>query len=178
MAGHLQSIAFISMPGTGEWMVILFIGLLIFGRRLPEVARSLGKSVNEFKKGLRDFQDSADEVVSDVNKIQSDVVNDVASEVKEASGMDSTGYDDSHGLRLSVRQGETVGDAGTTESETAHRDRTSNRRRPERPELQRREHRAHEIARAISAHFILRMRTSVSFESFSRVTSSFGSVSP
>jgi sec-independent protein translocase protein TatA len=116
MAGHLQYIAFISMPGTGEWMVILFIGLLIFGRRLPEVARSLGKSVNEFKKGLREFQDSADEVVSDVNKIKTDVVNDVASEVKEASGMDST-YDDSHGYQYN--EGETVSDAGKTESETA-----------------------------------------------------------
>ncbi len=115
MAGHLQYIAFISMPGTGEWMVILFIGLLIFGRRLPEVARNLGKTVNEFKRGLRDFQESADEVVSDVNKIKSDVVNDVAAEVKEASGVDGT-YDDSHGYQYS--EGETVSDAGKTESET------------------------------------------------------------
>jgi sec-independent protein translocase protein TatA len=88
MAGHLQTLAFISMPGTGEWMVILFIGLLVFGRRLPEVARSLGKSVNEFKKGLREFESSADEVVSDVNKVKNDVVNDVAAEMKDASGMD------------------------------------------------------------------------------------------
>jgi sec-independent protein translocase protein TatA len=90
MAGHLQSMAFISMPGTGEWMVILIIGLLIFGRRLPEVARSLGKSVNEFKKGMREFQESADEVVQDVNKIKTEVTNEVAAEVKDA-----TGYDDS-----------------------------------------------------------------------------------
>ncbi len=90
MAGHLYSMAFISMPGTGEWMVILIIGLLIFGRRLPEVARNLGKSVNEFKKGMREFQDSADEVVQDVNKIKTEVANDVAAEVKDA-----TGYDDS-----------------------------------------------------------------------------------
>ncbi len=117
MAGHLQCIAFISMPGTGEWMVILFIGLLIFGRRLPEVARSLGKSVNEFKKGLQDFQDSAQDVVSDVNKIKTDVVNDVASEVKEASGIDST-YDDSHGYQQ-YGQTETVSEAGTTGNEAA-----------------------------------------------------------
>ena len=89
MAGQLQCIAFISMPGTGEWMVILFIGLLIFGRRLPEVARSLGKSVNEFKKGLRDFQDSADEVVGDVNRIK----NDVASDIKEAAELDTINQD-------------------------------------------------------------------------------------
>ena len=89
MAEQLQCIAFISMPGTGEWMVILFIGLLIFGRRLPEVARSLGKSVNEFKKGLREFQDSADEVASDVNRIK----NDVASDIKEAAELDTVNKD-------------------------------------------------------------------------------------
>jgi len=114
MAGHPQCIAFISMPGTGEWLVILFIGLLIFGRRLPEVARSLGKSVNEFKKGLRDFQESADEVVSDVNKIRNDVVNDVASEVKEATGIDNTytGSSDYH-----HDSGESVNNTATTESQ-------------------------------------------------------------
>ncbi len=93
MAGHLQHIVLFAMPGSGEWLIILFIGLLIFGRRLPEVARSLGKSVNEFKKGLRDFQDSADEVVTDVNKLKNDVVNDVTAEVKEASGLDEN-HDD------------------------------------------------------------------------------------
>jgi len=113
MAGHLQYIAFISMPGTAEWMVILFIGLLIFGRRLPEVARNFGKTVNEFKRGLRDFQESADEVVSDVNRIKTDVVNDVASEVKEASGLDNT-YDGSHDYQYDA--GETVSDAGQTEN--------------------------------------------------------------
>jgi len=82
--------AFVSMPGSGEWIVILIIGLLIFGRRLPDVARSLGKSVNEFKKGMREFQDSADEAVRDVNKVTSDVVSDV----QKASGVNDYGYQD------------------------------------------------------------------------------------
>jgi sec-independent protein translocase protein TatA len=47
-------LAFLSLPGGGEWLVILFLGLLIFGRRLPEVARSLGQSLAEFKRGLAD----------------------------------------------------------------------------------------------------------------------------
>ena len=84
MIGHLQPLAFLSAPGTGEWMVILLIGLLIFGRRLPEVARNLGKSVNEFKKGLRDFQDSADDVMRDVSQAKADVV----SQVRDAAGLD------------------------------------------------------------------------------------------
>jgi sec-independent protein translocase protein TatA len=88
MTGLLEHIAFISMPGGGEWIILLVVGLLIFGRRLPEVARSLGKSVNEFKKGMREFQDSADEVVRDVKQATSDV----ASEVNDASGMNDYGY--------------------------------------------------------------------------------------
>jgi sec-independent protein translocase protein TatA len=41
--------------GTQELMVILLIALVMFGgTRLPEVARSLGKSINEFKKGIQE----------------------------------------------------------------------------------------------------------------------------
>ena len=45
------------MPGTTEWIIILVIGLLIFGRRLPEVGRSLGKGIVEFKKGIKGIED-------------------------------------------------------------------------------------------------------------------------
>ena len=45
------------MPGTAEWIIILVIGLLIFGRRLPEVGRSLGKGIVEFKKGIKGIED-------------------------------------------------------------------------------------------------------------------------
>lgn len=47
---------------------LLFIGIvaiLLFGNRLPEVARSLGRSVNEFKRGLKEVKDNFDEAVSD-----------------------------------------------------------------------------------------------------------------
>jgi TatA/E family protein of Tat protein translocase len=35
----------------------MIIALLLFGRRLPEVARNLGKGVVEFKKGLKGIDD-------------------------------------------------------------------------------------------------------------------------
>jgi sec-independent protein translocase protein TatA len=44
------------MPGTFEWIIIAVVALLIFGRRLPEVARSVGKSIVEFKKGIKDVK--------------------------------------------------------------------------------------------------------------------------
>ncbi len=48
------------MPGPFEWAVIGAVALLIFGRRLPDVARSIGKSIVEFKRGLRDVKDDMD----------------------------------------------------------------------------------------------------------------------
>lgn len=39
--------------GSGELLIIGIVGLLLFGAdRIPEVARSLGRSVNAFKSGL------------------------------------------------------------------------------------------------------------------------------
>ncbi len=38
--------------GMPELIIIALIGLLLFGKRLPEIGKSLGKSVVEFKKGL------------------------------------------------------------------------------------------------------------------------------
>jgi sec-independent protein translocase protein TatA len=41
--------------GTQELMIILVIALVLFGgNKLPELARSLGKSMNEFKKGIHE----------------------------------------------------------------------------------------------------------------------------
>jgi sec-independent protein translocase protein TatA len=45
------------MPGPWEMALIAIVALLLFGRRLPEVGRSLGKGIVEFKKGLREVQD-------------------------------------------------------------------------------------------------------------------------
>ena len=40
-----------------EWIIILIVALLIFGKRLPEVARNMGKGITEFKRGMKDVQD-------------------------------------------------------------------------------------------------------------------------
>jgi sec-independent protein translocase protein TatA len=42
--------------GTGELIVIGIIAVILFGGRLPSVARSLGKSIIEFKKGMSDIE--------------------------------------------------------------------------------------------------------------------------
>ncbi len=45
-------LAFISMPGGIEWVIIGLVALLLFGKRLPGVARSLGEALHEFKSGF------------------------------------------------------------------------------------------------------------------------------
>jgi len=43
--------------GTQELIIFGIIALLLFGKRLPEVARSMGKGIVEFKKGLAGIED-------------------------------------------------------------------------------------------------------------------------
>lgn len=38
-------------------LLLLVVALLLFGNRLPDVARSIGRAFNEFKRGLRDVND-------------------------------------------------------------------------------------------------------------------------
>ena len=52
----------LGMPGLTEWIIIGALGLLIFGKRLPEVGRSLGKGIVEFKKGLKGIEDEVEQV--------------------------------------------------------------------------------------------------------------------
>lgn len=56
----IPSLAVFGLPGGMEWVIILVIGLLLFGRRLPEVGRSLGQGIVEFKKGLKGVTDEVE----------------------------------------------------------------------------------------------------------------------
>ena len=67
------------MPGGWEWIVILIVAVLIFGRRLPEVARNLGRSISDFKKGMKD----ASEVKDDVANQTKDAIDDVKKEISK-----------------------------------------------------------------------------------------------
>ena len=63
-ASAMVGLVALGMPGPFELIVIAFIGLLIFGKRLPNVARSIGKSIVEFKKGVKDIKDDVDTSMS------------------------------------------------------------------------------------------------------------------
>jgi sec-independent protein translocase protein TatA len=61
----IQSLAFIGNFGGGEIILIFLIVLLLFGaKKVPELFRSLGKGVNEFRKAKNDWEQDINEVMS------------------------------------------------------------------------------------------------------------------
>ncbi len=46
----------IAWPGPFEMILLAGLGLLIFGKRLPEVGRNIGKGIVEFKRGLKETE--------------------------------------------------------------------------------------------------------------------------
>ncbi len=57
MTLNMVGLSLAIMPGPFEMGVILLLGLLLFGSRLPAVMRNLGRGVTEFKKGIRNTED-------------------------------------------------------------------------------------------------------------------------
>jgi len=49
--------------GTTELVLILVVLLLLFGaKRIPDIARAVGRSMSQFKKGLKDVDIESDEI--------------------------------------------------------------------------------------------------------------------
>ena len=47
-----------NMPGGSEWLLIGIAVLLLFGaKKLPQVARGMGKAMGEFRSAKREFED-------------------------------------------------------------------------------------------------------------------------
>ena len=59
---------FTGMPGPVEFIIIGAIALLLFGNRLPSVMRSVGRSIVEFKKGIKGIEDDVNDAGNNDNK--------------------------------------------------------------------------------------------------------------
>ena len=89
MSEYMQCLGFWT-PGPLEITVILVVALLLFGRRLPEIARNIGKSMTEFKKGINEAKETKDDLEKDVKEIKDDIVK----ETKDATGLNEEDYRD------------------------------------------------------------------------------------
>ena len=61
--------------GFKEWIVILIVIILLFGaKRIPDLAKGLGKGIREFKKAVKDS--GVEEIAADMEKTLEDDVNE------------------------------------------------------------------------------------------------------
>ncbi len=64
---------FFEFLGTTELLVILLVALVVFGpRKLPELGRSLGRSISEFKRASDDLKRTWESEV-DIEKVKSEL---------------------------------------------------------------------------------------------------------
>jgi sec-independent protein translocase protein TatA len=66
---EITMLAFINLTSPWHVLLILVVALLLFGSRLPEVARSMGRAINEFKKGMREV---GDDIARDTDEAESE----------------------------------------------------------------------------------------------------------
>ncbi len=58
MAANKLLFGFLSNIGIGEYLLIFLLVLLLFGaKKIPEIARGLGKGMKEFKKAVKEVED-------------------------------------------------------------------------------------------------------------------------
>ncbi len=56
--------------GAGEIILIVLVVLLLFGaKKIPELARGIGKGMSEFKKGLKDVENEIKSADTDIKKV-------------------------------------------------------------------------------------------------------------
>jgi sec-independent protein translocase protein TatA len=65
-----------SLPGGGELIIILLIAVLLFGaKKLPDLGRSMGQSITNFKRGINEAKET-DELPADTAQVETKSTSD------------------------------------------------------------------------------------------------------
>ena len=92
--------------GMPELIIILVIALIIFGpRKLPELGKSLGRSLNEFKKASQDLQNTLEQEIKIEEEKEKEATRPKPVEPERAASRDD---DDHHQGQGDHHQGQTV----------------------------------------------------------------------
>lgn len=84
-------LSFISLPGGPEWFIIFVVILLLFGaKKIPELARGLGKSMGEFKKAREEFEHEITRASSEVTQPTQASLPKKAPHLEEGSSQEET----------------------------------------------------------------------------------------
>ncbi len=68
---HTAPCFLISMPSGGEWLTILLVVIVLFGgKKIPELARGLGKGIRDFKDAKEGIQSEIEAGMKDKEKQQ------------------------------------------------------------------------------------------------------------
>ena len=86
-----QYVAALWTPQGLDWLWILLIILVIFGgKKLPELARSIGKGLSQFKKGLHEVEDEVEKAKKEIDKEVEDTKRDIAGHTEDDAGSDDS----------------------------------------------------------------------------------------
>jgi len=65
----MQTILAFGFPGGWEWILIVLVVLIFFGaKRIPELARGLGKGIREFKDATKEIKDNIEDGIQEDDK--------------------------------------------------------------------------------------------------------------
>lgn len=73
--------------GWQELLLIFFIALLVFGpKKLPEVGRSIGRAIAEFKKSSEEFKEQLEKAVEEEKTVPDDISKEKPAEGEVVNG--------------------------------------------------------------------------------------------
>ncbi len=89
--------AFLPSLGFPEIVVLVVIGLLLYGRNLPEAGRAFGKVVAQFRRGMQEFKDQLDKE-GDLREVKKTLQN-TAQELRNVAAVPRAAIDPTRALR-------------------------------------------------------------------------------
>ena len=81
-------LAILGMPGGWEWLIVLFVALLVFGSRLPSVMRTLARSIAGFRHEMDQAKREVDAESSGNGAGQESGTNDDTTDIRPAPPRD------------------------------------------------------------------------------------------